>query len=56
VNADLLAFPKLTRINTHALASLSGKKERSAPGWPRDKWLASSHHRRKGGNALWRTA
>jgi hypothetical protein len=26
VNADLLAFPKLTCINTDALASLSGKE------------------------------
>jgi hypothetical protein len=30
-NADLLAFPKLTCVNIHALASLSGKKDRSAP-------------------------
>jgi hypothetical protein len=28
VNADLLAFPKLTCMNIHALASLSDKKER----------------------------
>jgi hypothetical protein len=55
VNADLLAFSKLTCMNIHALASLSGKKERSAPGWPRDIWLASSHLRRKGGNTVWRT-
>ena len=55
MNADLLAFPKLTPINIHALASLSGKKERSAPAWPRDMWLASSQHRRKGGNTIWRT-
>jgi hypothetical protein len=54
LNADLLAFPKLTRINIHALASLSGKKDRSAPGWPKEMWLASSHLRRKGGNTLWR--
>jgi hypothetical protein len=32
VNADLLAFPKLTCINSDALVSLSGKKERPAPG------------------------
>jgi hypothetical protein len=54
-NADLLAFPKLTCINTHALASLSRKKEKSAPAWPRDMWLASSHHRRKRGNTRWGT-
>jgi hypothetical protein len=55
VNADLLAFPKLTCMNIYALASLSDKKERSAPGWPRDMWLASSYLRRKGVNTVWRT-
>jgi hypothetical protein len=30
-NADLLAFPKLTCINTHALASLSGRRRSQRP-------------------------
>jgi hypothetical protein len=39
---------KLTCINTEALISPSGKKERPAPGRPRDGRLASSHLPRKG--------
>jgi hypothetical protein len=45
VTLNAVALPKLTCINIHALASLSGEKERLAPGWARDMWLASSHLR-----------